>query len=238
MMEQNVTVPPPIIHLDTPESIWKHLESTSTIQYFWLGRKPYRPIWELQKQLHNKRVSNEIPDVVLLLEHDPVYTFGKNANTDLLLDSKPQDAEVVQIDRGGQVAYHGPGQLMGYPIMDLHNYRMSVSWYMRSLEGVIINCLKQLGVKSARKENLPGVWVADEKICAMGVRLSRWVTMHGFALNLAPEMKYFDGMIPCGIFNYGVTSLHDQGINIPMDILAEDISASFSSIFEGKNDEV
>ena len=237
-MKQTATLQTPVIHIETPSSIWEHLGSTSAIQYFWLGMQPYHPIWELQKQLHSKRVANEIPDIVLLLEHDHVYTFGKNADTDLLLDSKPYDAEVVQIDRGGQVTYHGPGQLVCYPIIDLHNYQMSVSWYIRSLEGVIINCLKQLEVESTRKEDLPGVWIGDDKICAMGIRLSRWVTMHGFALNLDPDMKYFDGMIPCGIFNHGVTSLYDQGINISMELLVAHITSSFISLFLGKNDEV
>jgi len=231
-MKQNATLKKSIIHLERPESIWKHLHLRSAMQYFWLSRQPYISVWELQKQLHSKRVAGEIPDVVLLLEHDPVYTFGKNADTNLLLDSKPDDAEVVQIDRGGQVTYHGPGQLVCYPIIDLHDYQMSVSWYMRSLEAVIINCLKKMGIKSARKKDLPGVWVEDNKICAMGVRLSRWVTMHGFALNQKPDMKYFDGMIPCGIFNYGVTSLHDQGIDISMERLIEYITISFSSFFE------
>ena len=237
-MKQNTTLQNSIIHLEGLESIWEHLHLRSAIQYFWLGRQPYISVWELQKQLHSKRVAGEIPDVVLLLEHDPVYTFGKNADTNLLLDSKPHDAEVVQIDRGGQVTYHGPGQLVCYPIIDLHNFQMSVSWYMRSLEGVIINCLKKLGIKSARKKDLPGVWVEDNKICAMGVRLSRWVTMHGFALNHKPDMKYFDGMIPCGIFNYGVTSLKDQGINISMERLVENIANSFASLFEGRINEV
>ena len=227
-----------VINLETPTLIWEYLNTASTIQYFWLGRQPYRPIWELQKQLHSKRVASEIPDIVLFLEHDHVYTFGKNSDTDLLLNSNPHDAEVVKIDRGGQVTYHGPGQLVGYPILDLHNYKMSVSWYMRSLEGVIINCLKKLDIKSSRKEDLPGVWVEDNKICAMGVRLSRWVTMHGFALNQSPDMIYFDGMIPCGIFNYGVTTLRDQGIHINMERLVGNITHSFTSLFEGGINEV
>jgi len=228
----------PIIHIETSEMIWKHLDLSSTIQYFWLGKQPYAPIWELQKKLHSYRVAGKIPDVILFLEHDHVYTFGKNADTDLLLDSKPNDAEVFQIDRGGQVTYHGPGQLVGYPILDLHNYHLSVSWYMRNLEGMIIHSLKTLGLKASRKEDLTGVWIGDEKICALGVRLSRWVTMHGFALNLDPDMKYFDGMIPCGIFNYGVTSLHELGIDIPMKTLRDNLASSFSILFEGKNDEV
>ena len=238
MIQHNTFNPIKLINLDTPDSIWDKMNLTRGIQYLWLGRQPYTSIWDLQKRLHIKRVAGEIPDIVLLLEHEHVYTFGKNADTNLLLNSKPNDAEVVQIDRGGQVTYHGPGQLIGYPILDLHNYQKSVSWYMRSLEGVIINCLKKLGIKSERKKDLPGVWVGDNKICAMGVRLSRWVTMHGFALNLAPDMKYFDGMIPCGIFNYGVTSIHEQGININMQTLVENITSSFISLFEGNNDEI
>ena len=237
-MQSNVTLDKIIFQIENPQSIWQYLDSTSNIQYFWLGRQPYRNIWELQKQLHRKRVTGEISDLVLFLEHDHVYTFGKNADSNLLLDTKPHDAEIVQIDRGGQVTYHGPGQLVGYPILDLHNYQMSVSWYMRSLEGVIIKSLQQLGLDSSRKEGLPGVWMGDEKISAMGVRLSRWVTMHGFALNLDPDMKYFDGMIPCGIFNYGVTSLHEQGIDINMQALVNYITKSFISLFERKNDEV
>ena len=237
MMKPSSTLATSIIHLEKLEFIWEYLNAESSIQYFWLKRQPYCPVWELQKQLHRKRIAGEISDTVLFLEHEHVYTFGKNADTDLLLDSKPHDAEVVPIDRGGQVTYHGPGQLVVYPILDLHNYQMSVSWYMRSLEGVIIHSLKRLGLSASRKKDLPGVWIGDEKICAMGVRLSRWVTMHGFALNQKPDMKYFDGMIPCGIFNYGITSLQDQGIKISMETLVECIIASFIAIFEGKNDE-
>jgi len=228
----------PIISIENPASIWEHLDTNKAVQYFWLGRQPYRPIWELQKKLHSQRVEKIIPDVVLLLEHDHVYTLGKNADSNLLLDNKPDNADVINIDRGGQVTYHGDGQLVGYPIIDLHNYKMSVSWYMRNLEDVIIHCLKELGLDSYRKNNLPGVWVEDEKICAMGVRLSRWVTMHGFALNLNPDMKYFDGMIPCGIFEYGITSLYEKGIEVHMEELVKYIVSSFSMLFEENHYEV
>jgi len=223
----NTLLPVKLINLDTPDSIWQHLSSDIEIQYFWLGLHPYQPIWELQKQLHVKRVVGEIPDVVLFVEHDHVYTFGKNADTNNLLDSKPRNAEVVQIDRGGEVTYHGPGQLVAYPIIDLHDYKMSVSWYIRLLENVVINCLQSFGIESGRKEGLIGVWVDDDKICAMGVRLSKWVTMHGFALNLNPDMTYFDGMIPCGIFEYGVTSLHELEIEFELDALLTNIINSF-----------
>ena len=227
MIHIDTLLPVKLINLDTPDSIWQHLSSDIEIQYFWLGLQPYQPVWELQKQLHAKRVVGEIPDVVLFVEHDHVYTFGKNADTNNLLDSKPRNAEVVQIDRGGEVTYHGPGQLVAYPIIDLHDYKMSVSWYIRLLENVVINCLQSFGIESGRKEGLTGVWVDDDKICAMGVRLSKWVTMHGFALNLNPDMTYFDGMIPCGIFEYGVTSLHELEIEFELDALLTNIINSF-----------
>ena len=226
-MHIDTLLPVKLINLDTPDSIWQHLSSDIEIQYFWLGLQPYLPVWELQKQIHAKRVVGEIPDVVLFVEHDHVYTFGKNADTNNLLDSKPRNAEVVQIDRGGEVTYHGPGQLVAYPIIDLHDYKMSVSWYIRLLENVVINCLQSFGIESGRKEGLIGVWVDDDKICAMGVRLSKWVTMHGFALNLNPDMAYFDGMIPCGIFEYGVTSLHELEIEFELDIVLTNIMNSF-----------
>ena len=227
MIHIDTLLPVKLINLDTPDSIWQHLSSDIEIQYFWLGLQPYQPIWKLQKQLHTKRVVGEIPDVVLFVEHDHVYTFGKNADTNNLLDTKPRNAEVVQIDRGGEVTYHGPGQLVCYPIIDLHDYRMSVSWYMRLLENVVIDCLKSYGIESGQKEGLTGVWVDDDKICAMGVRLSKWVTMHGFALNLNPDMAYFDGMIPCGIFQYGVTSLHELEIEFELDIVLTNLMNSF-----------
>ena len=183
------------------------------INFVYLGNQDYLPTWELQKYLHRLRKNKEIPDVVLLLEHNHVYTFGKNADKDYLLDSHPE-AEIFQTDRGGQVTYHGPGQLVGYPIMNLNDYKKSITWFMRSLEDVIINTLMQFNINGNRKESLPGVWVEDEKICAMGVRIAQWVTMHGFALNINPNMKYFDGMIPCGILECGVTSMEMQSKDV------------------------
>ena len=212
-----VEIAPKLIELDSTDFIWENLSGIDEIQYFWLGRQSYQPMWELQKQLHAKRVSREIPDVVLLVEHEHVYTFGKNADTNNLLNSNQRNAEVVQIERGGEVTYHGPGQLVCYPIIDLHGYKMSVSWYMRMLENVVIDCLQSYGIESGRKEGLTGVWVGDEKICAMGVRLSRWVTMHGFALNVNPDLSFYDGIIPCGIFHCGVTSM-EQLLGIKQDM--------------------
>ena len=237
-MQTVIKNPTKLIHLDTVDSIWKNLRYENEIQYFWLGRQPYQQIWGLQKQLHAKRILGEIPDVVLLLEHNHVYTFGKNADTNHLLDSKPQNAEVIQIDRGGEVTYHGPGQLVCYPIIDLHNYKMSITWYMRTLENVIICCIQELGIEAKLKDGLPGVWVDDDKICAMGIRLSRWVTMHGFALNLNPDMIYFDGMIPCGIFEHGVTSLNDLEVEYKLKNILNNIVNSFSYFLSKDNNEI
>ena len=227
-----------LIYLSTPDSIWESLSVDNEIQYFYLGRQPYKPVWELQKQLHAKRVAGEISDVVLFVEHEHVYTFGKNADTNNLLNSKPKNAEVVQIDRGGEVTYHGPGQLVCYPIIDLHDYKMSVSWYMRMLENIVIDCLQSYGIESGRKEGLTGVWVGDDKICAMGVRLSRWVTMHGFAFNLNPNMTYFDGMIPCGIFEYGVTSLQELDIHFSSIDIQTEIMNLFNNYLSKNTNEV
>ena len=159
--------------------------------------------------------------------------MGKNADSNHLLDSKPLNAEVVQTDRGGEVTYHGPGQLVCYPIIDLHNYQMSVSWYIRTLESVIIHCMKEFGIEAQFKDGMPGVWVDDDKICALGVRLSRWVTMHGFALNLNPDMTYFDGMIPCGIFEHGVTSLNDLEVEYKIENILNSLANSFSYFLSG-----
>ena len=233
-----VEIAPELIKLNSTDSIWENLSGTDEIQYFWLGRQSYQPVWELQKQLHAKRVAGQISDVVLLVEHEHVYTFGKNADTNNLLDSKPRNTEVVQIDRGGEVTYHGPGQLVCYPIIDLHDYKMSVSWYMRMLENVVIDCLQSYGIESERKEGLTGVWVGDDKICAMGVRLSRWVTMHGFAFNLNPDMTYFDGMIPCGIFEYGVTSLQELDIQFSSIDIQTKIMNLFNNYLSKNSNEV
>ena len=187
------------------DSVLSELDN-DRINYIYLKRQKYQPAWNLQRKLHELVKDNKIPDIVLFLEHDNVYTFGKNADTNYLLNTHPE-AEIVQTDRGGEVTYHGPGQLVGYPIINLNHYQKSITWFMRSLEDVIMNSLKHYNISSQRNDGLPGVWVDDEKICAMGVRLSRWVTMHGFALNLTPKMEYYDSMIPCGIQEYGITSI-------------------------------
>ena len=172
-----------------------------------LGVKPYKEVWDLQKELVEKRQNGQINDTLILVEHEPVYTLGKNADENHILQHSPQDVKTYHVERGGDVTFHGPGQLVGYPILDLHNYKKSISWYMRSLEQLIIDTLAEYGITAERKVGLTGVWVGDEKIAALGVRVTRWVTMHGFALNVTPDLIYYSSIIPCGIFEYGVTSM-------------------------------
>ena len=172
-----------------------------------IGRKSYKAVWDLQKEMQQQRIKGDIEDTLILVEHDPVYTLGKNANEDHLLQSRDQSVDVFNIERGGDITFHGPGQLVGYPILDLSNYKKSVSWYMRTLEQVLIDTLIEFKIIAQRNDGLTGVWVGDQKIAALGVRISRWVTMHGFALNVNPDLSFYDGIIPCGIFDHGVTSM-------------------------------
>ena len=183
----------------------KYLE----VQVLDLGHKPYKDVWNLQKEMQLKRMNGDIEDVLILVEHDPVYTLGKNANPDHLLQSRDRSIDVFNIERGGDITFHGPGQLVGYPILDLSNYKKSVSWYMRSLEQLTIDVLNEFKITAKRVENLTGVWVGDEKIAAQGVRLTKWITMHGFSININTDLSFYDGIIPCGIFNHGVTSMKE-----------------------------
>ena len=177
------------------------------LQILDLGRKSYKEAWNLQKKMQLKRMNGEIGDVLILVEHDPVYTLGKNANPDHLLQSRDRSIDVFNIERGGDITFHGPGQLVGYPILNLSNYKKSVSWYMRSLEQLTIDVLSEFKISAKRVEGLTGVWVGDEKIAAQGVRLTKWITMHGFSININTDLSFYDGIIPCGIFNHGVTSM-------------------------------
>ncbi len=195
------------------------------------GLVPYEEAWDYQRQIHASRLAGEIPDTLILLEHPPVYTFGKNADHSNLID--PRDAQVIQSDRGGDITWHGPGQLVGYPIINLEDHQKSVSWYMRNLEEVIIKTLEHHDIKGERVSGLTGVWVGNQKVCAMGVRLSRWVTMHGFALNVRPDMSYFNGMIPCGIKGKGVVSMQELlGNGITVEDVFQPLIQAFQTVFE------
>ena len=199
-----------------------------------LGKSHYNDAWKLQKRLQSQRISGQIDDQLLLVEHFPVYTLGKNTPKEHLLTKESDNISIIQTDRGGDITFHGPGQLVGYPILDLNQYKRSITWYMRELEQLIIDVLKEYDINAGRKKGLTGVWVKGKKIAALGVRISKWVTMHGFSLNINPDLKYYQGIIPCGIKDYGVTSMADLlGNDVPdmseiKDTLVQHFIAKFS----------
>ena len=207
-------------------------EIDSRLKVMDLGMSSYETVWSLQKELQARRISGKIGDHLLLVEHEPVYTLGKISHKSHLLRSNDYGISVIQTDRGGDITFHGPGQLVGYPILDLHRYHRSVSWYMRSLEKIIIDVLSDFKINADRKKGLTGVWIQDEKVAALGVRISRWVTMHGFALNVDPDLSFYEGIIPCGIRDFGVTSMETLlGHDIDMSAVKIALVNNFRTIF-------
>tara|TARA_B100001996_G_scaffold63978_2_gene46056 strand:+ start:40241 stop:40891 length:651 start_codon:yes stop_codon:yes gene_type:complete len=182
-----------------------------------LGKMNYKPSWEFQKNFHENVLIGKEPDTLILVEHEPVFTFGKNANKDNLLDKSSSEVKVFDVERGGDITFHGPGQLVGYPILNLNNYKKDVSWFMRTLENTLIECLNIYDIDAHQKKGLTGVWVNDEKIGAQGVKISRWVTMHGFSLNINTDLSFFNQIVPCGIANCKVTSM-EKLLGAPQDM--------------------
>jgi lipoyl(octanoyl) transferase len=220
-----------------------------------LGRKDYKETWDYQEALFKEIVDVKIanrhletpvdtPNFFLFVEHPHVYTLGKSGDeSNMLLSEKQLEAKgatFYKINRGGDITYHGPGQIVGYPILDLENFFTDIHKYLRLLEETIILTLAEYGLKGVRSEGETGVWLDvgtpfARKICAMGVRASRWVTMHGFALNVNADLGYFDNIIPCGIRGKAVTSLHvELGKPVDMDEVKEKILKHFTSLFEAE----
>ncbi|HQX03976.1 MAG TPA: lipoyl(octanoyl) transferase LipB [Flavobacterium sp.] len=221
-----------------------------------LGSKDYKLTWDYQEELFkkivdikilNRREGSEIetPNYFLFVEHPHVYTLGKSGDiSNLLLSEKQLEAKKAtfyKINRGGDITYHGPGQIVGYPIIDLENYFTDIHKYLRFLEEVIILTLAEYNIIGTRSEGETGVWLDvgtpfARKICAMGVRASRWVTMHGFALNVNADLGYFDNIIPCGIRGKAVTSLQvELGVEkVEEEKVKEKIVKHFSNLFEAE----
>ncbi|MBM4170127.1 MAG: lipoyl(octanoyl) transferase LipB [Ignavibacteria bacterium] len=176
-----------------------------------IGRTRYADAWELQRRVFAARTQGAIGDVLMFTEHDHVYTIGKGGDGNHLLASaeeiRSSEIDVVRIDRGGDITYHGPGQIVGYPIIDLTRHGSDIHLYLRKLEEVMIRALARYEITSGREEGMTGVWVKGEKIGAIGVKVSRWTTMHGFAFNVNTDLAYYSRIIPCGIFHKGVTSM-------------------------------
>jgi lipoyl(octanoyl) transferase len=213
-----------------------------------LGCRSYEPVWNyqeelLQEKIKAKRSNSNIPDYLLFVEHNPVYTLGKNGKEKNLLINKDlleqKGIEFYHINRGGDITFHGPQQLVGYPILDLDNYKTDLGWYLRSLEEVIILTLGEYGLKGERSVGETGVWLdasikgRERKICAMGIRCSRWVTMHGFALNVNVDLNYFNFITPCGIQNKQVTSIQKElGKPVLMDEVKAKVIKNFNRVFD------
>jgi lipoyl(octanoyl) transferase len=176
-----------------------------------LGRVDYDAAWEIQRRAVAARAAGEIPDTLILVEHPHVYTLGRSGHAEnVLLDEATLaqlGARIIWVDRGGDVTYHGPGQIVGYPIIHLARLGKDVHQHLRRIEEVLIRTLAEFGLEARRDPAYTGVWIGEEKIAAIGVRVSRWVTSHGFALNVDPDLRYFTHIIPCGIRQRGVTSL-------------------------------
>lgn len=202
-----------------------------------LGLIDYQEAWDLQKEFHQQRSDDNISDIIFLLEHPNTYTLGKTAHKENLIGDQKfltqNNISVYEIDRGGDITYHGPGQLVGYPIINLNEWQKDTHKYLRSLEDVIINVCNDYGLKAGRIEHLTGVWIDERKIAAIGIRVSRWITMHGFAFNINTDLKLFNGIIPCGITDKAVTSLNKElSINeISISIIKDKVIKHFKNIF-------
>lgn len=220
-----------------------------TVDLYDLGKMSYTKAWALQKEtlkklVNQKRNANKsiatadfINDRFYFTEHPHVYTIGKSGNSSNLLKSISDlisiDAEYIETDRGGDITYHGPGQVVGYPIINLEEYFTDIHRYLRYLEETIIQTCLEFDIQGDRIKGLTGVWVNDEKICAMGLRCSRWVTMHGFALNVNTDLSFFKHIIPCGIEGKNVTSLEKIiGEKIDSNRVKNIITEKFSEIFD------
>ncbi|MCW3088100.1 MAG: Octanoyltransferase [Sediminibacterium sp.] len=220
-----------------------------------LGNRRYKEIWDYQEGLLKEnadlksQLRNSDPAAVpptnhhlLFVEHLPVYTLGKNGKEAHVLISDAQLAEkgidYFHINRGGDITFHGPGQLVGYPILDLEKFKPDLGWYLRSLEEVIILTMAEYGLQGSRSAGETGVWLdpgektTARKICAMGIKCSRWITMHGFAFNVNTDLHYFEHIVPCGIQDKQVTSLRKElGREIPMPEIKEKVKRNFETVF-------
>lgn len=223
-----------------------------------LGRRSYKEVWDYQEMLLKQNVDlkqaafispqSDVKQVdtqhhLLFVEHSPVYTLGKSGKEEHVLISEAERAErgieYFHINRGGDITFHGPEQLVGYPILDLDKFKTDLGWYLRSLEEVIILTMADYGLKGARSSGETGVWLdpdikgKERKICAMGIKCSRWITMHGFAFNINTDLRYFDYIVPCGIQDKAVTSLEKElGHTVPMEEVKQKVLTHFQAVFQ------
>lgn len=197
------------------------------------GLVDYQVAWEWQRSLvAERREQPNLEDVLILLEHPPVYTLGTGANLEFIkFDLDKCDYQVYRIERGGEVTYHCPGQLVGYPILNLRYYRQDLHWYLRQLEEVLIRVLASYDLSGERLPGYTGVWLQGRKVAAIGVKVSRWITMHGFALNVCPDLAGFKSIIPCGIADKPVGSLAELIPDISVEQVRQKVAIAFAEVF-------
>jgi len=202
-----------------------------------LGLIDYKKAWDLQHELWLKRVEERLPDLLLILEHPHVITLGRRGNRSSILVSpevlKEMGIPLFQVERGGEVTYHGPGQLVGYPILNLKDYGYRVTQYIYEIEEVLIRALRDFGIEGSRDIRNRGVWVRDKKIASIGIAIQRWVSFHGLSLNYRTDLKYFEWIYPCGLQGVRMTSMKEiLGKEISRDRLVERVSFHFKEIFQ------
>jgi lipoate-protein ligase B len=199
----------------------------TTLETAWIGTVEYEQALKLQDAMVAARGAGLIRDTLLLLEHPHVYTLGRGASERYLV-APPPGVPIHRVSRGGQVTYHGPGQVVGYPILKLEGADCDVHAYLRALESVIIETLRIYGIDARRREKLTGVWVGECKIASIGVGIRRWITLHGFALNVSSDLRYFERIVPCGIEGCRMTSIAREGGS---DVAIADVVASLADSF-------
>lgn len=194
---------------------------------------PYRQAWGWQQALVAQRRDHpDLDDVLLLLEHPPIYTLGQGSTVDFLkFDPLQTGWDVCRIERGGEVTYHCPGQLVAYPIFNLRRYQQDLHWYLRQLEEVVIRVLATYGLTGKRIPGMTGVWVEGRKLAAIGIKVSRWITMHGLALNVCPDLGGFAHIVPCGIADKPVGSLAQFVPEITVEQVRQDLAQAFADVF-------
>jgi len=202
-----------------------------------LGRRDYKEVWDLQKTLHARRVSGAIPNTLILVEHDPVITMGKSGKQGNVLfpvgSLKSKGVDFYHIERGGDATFHGPGQLVGYPIFNVKDGLAGIKSFIAHMEEAVIATLADFGIDGYVKEKMIGVWTQTGKICSIGIAVQRWVSFHGFALNVNTDLSYFDLIVPCGLKNVEMTSMERMlGQSVAMDKVRESAIANFSKVFE------
>lgn len=223
--------------LDVKSKVGNRRSKMKTVWLIPLDTVPYADALALQHRIVAARKRGALNDMLLLLEHPPVFTLGRNARDANILASRDAlqrlGIDVFRVERGGDVTYHGPGQLVGYPILDLRHFRLDVGWFVRSLEETLIRALADFGLRGARIEKLIGVWVGDAKIAQIGARIEQGITYHGFALNVAPNLAHFDLIVPCGIRDKTVTCMtRVRNAPIEMRAVRACVAARFAEVFD------